>query len=494
MTNRTLQPLLSCLWTAIIVNIAVCGYAAAQAGGRDPGTGAPIPDNPAAQTTGTDPGNGAPIPDIPAAGTADSSHRAALARWQHAKFGLFMHWGVYSVFGGTYKGKELWSAEWIQENAKIPFDEYAATAAEWNPSDFDAESWVKTAKSAGMGYIVITAKHHDGFAMYPSKASRYNLMDWTKYRGPDPMASLKAACKKHGLLFGIYYSPLEFRLAKKGFHQPEDGDWLGKGNRYETLGPKPYATNADVVRNSQAQIAELAEWYAPDIFWFDGTWDAMGEWSEADAAQAETTIRKFAPDCLVNNRIGAKRVDFNTVEGKLPDKAPAGTWEYCWNLGTFWGYNPRNYQPKLVKTPEHYIETLVKVTSMGGNYLLNVGPDGTGKFHPMAVEYLGKIGEWLHVNGECIYGASPAPFSKPTWGYATRRENTIYLIVKEWPANGDALQIPSQDRPPKRAYRLDDQTKSPLNVDSSGQTWSVRPGKPHHPFTVIAVDLVEPSR
>ena len=188
----------------------------------------------------------APVPDNAKtiAGTPQTQgHIAALKKWNEAKFGLFLHWGVYSVYGGTYKGQDLWSAEWIQENARIPYAEYAKTASEWNPKDFDAETWVRTAKDAGMRYIVITARHHDGFAIYPSKASNYNLFASGAYKGPDPLAALKKACEKHGLLFGIYYSPLEFRSSPKGFDDADEKA-IAEGFDYRTLGPKPYASDA----------------------------------------------------------------------------------------------------------------------------------------------------------------------------------------------------------------------------------------------------------
>jgi alpha-L-fucosidase len=441
--------------------------------------------------------NGAPVPDNPTAVTTDhatnSARAAAVTAWQEARFGLFLHWGVYSVYGGTYRGKELWSAEWIQENARIPWAEYSATAADWNPSHFDAEAWVKTARDAGMRYIVITAKHHDGFALYPSKASGYNLMKWSKYRGPDPLAALKAACKKHGLLFGIYYSPLEFRLSPNGFDET-DAQAIAKGFNYQTLGPKPYAPNAEVVKLAQAQIKELAEWYQPDIFWFDGTWSKMGTWTEADGLEAERVIRAAVPNVLINNRLGLKRGDFNTIEGKLPLKAPKGTWEYCWNLGAFWGYNPRNYAPKQMKTPEHYIETLVNTASMGGNYLLNVGPDPTGSFHPMAVDYLKKIGEWVNANEECIRGVSASPLAeKPAWGYLTQRDAKVYLIVKEWPIKGDSLVLPALKKRPARAYLLRDATKRSIEVVTDVNGWTVTPriSKPDEPFTVIVLEITD---
>jgi alpha-L-fucosidase len=439
--------------------------------------------------------NGALIPDNPLAATtapkSDPAHRAALAAWQAARFGLFVHWGVYSVYGGTYHGKEMWSAEWIQENARIPWAEYSQTAAQWNPTNFNADAWVQLAQQSGMKYIVITAKHHDGFALFPSQASRYNLMDWSQYRGPDPLAALKAACQKYGLLFGIYYSPLEFRISPNGF-RPEDEEAIAKGFSYQTLGPKPNASNADVVKLAQAQIKELAEAYQPDIFWFDGTWDKMGNWTKDDARQAEHAIRAAAPNCVINNRIGTRQADFNTIEGKLPAKTPKGVWEYCWNLGVFWGYNPRNYELKNLDTPEHYIETLVKTASLGGNYLLNVGPDPTGKFHPMAVEYLTKIGQWVRTNGECIYGTSGNPLPrKPDWGYLTCRPGKIYLMVKDWPTEGKSLALPALKSRIVRAYLLNDADQKPLKVSRQNNEWSVVPTgtKPEQPFTVITLEV-----
>ncbi len=435
----------------------------------------------------------APIPEheevVPATELSEG-RKAALKQWNTAKFGLFLHWGVYSVYGGTYNGKELWAAEWIQENARIPYDEYAKTAAAWNPTDFDADAWVRSAKNAGMGYIVITARHHDGFALYPSKASKYNLMEFGPYKGPDPLAALKAACKKHGLLFGIYYSPLEFRSSPKGFNK-EDEKAVAEGFDYRTMGPKPYATNAEVVALAQAQLKELAETYKPDIFWLDGTWYKMGQWTPEDAQAAAKTIRNIVPNVMINNRLGAD-ADFLTVESKIPAKRPVVTWEYCWNLGAFWGYNPRNYTPKILKTPEHYIETLVNVSSLGGNYLLNVGPDPTGKIHPMAVDYLTQIGVWVKANAEAVHGVSGSPFqTKPTWGYVTSREGKVYLIVKDWPAGKPVLTLPLLKNKVTGARLLSTPGKT-IPVVAGAQEYTIGPVvlDPAKPFTVIELSVV----
>jgi alpha-L-fucosidase len=430
----------------------------------------------------------------PGAGSDAAGRQAAMTRWNEAKFGLFLHWGAYSVYGGTYRGKELWSAEWIQENARIPFAEYARTAAEWNPSDFDAEAWVRHAKDAGMGYIVVTAKHHDGFAIYPSKADNYNLMASGVYKGPDPLAALKQACVNHGLLFGIYYSPLEFRGSPKGY-DAADAEAIAAGFDYRSLGPKPYASDAEIAAKAHAQIKEIVEWYRPDILWFDGTGHKMGVWTEADARQAEAAIRSVLPNVLINNRLGLKNGDFTNHEGKMPKIRPTGAWEYCWNIGAFWGYNPRNYQEKRVKTPGHYIETLVNVSSLGGNYLLNVGPDSTGKFHPTAVEYLSKIGAWVKPNREAVHGVSGSPFKDPPeWGFITAREGSIYLIVNRWPAGGAPLVMPGLKNNCLGAHMLASPAK-PLEVTTGGRQWLITGATPSGGgFDVIVLKIDEPPQ
>ena len=447
---------------------------------------APIPDNPLADTA-------APVPDNAMADTSGAeARREAIRQWREAKFGLFLHWGVYSVYGGTYKGKALWSAEWIQDNARIPWKEYAETAAGWNPAQFDAEAWILAAKSAGMKYIVITAKHHDGFAMFPSKASKYNLMDWTRYRGPDPLRALKDACRKHGLLFGVYYSPLEYRTSPDDWGTPPE-DVANGTFSFKQLGPLPYASNADVVALAKAQIKEIAEWYRPDIFWFDGTWDRLGVWTQEDADEAAASIRAACPDVVINNRLGAG-ADFNTYEGKLPDAAPGGIWEYCWNLGCFWGYNPRNYEPQIVGKPEQYIETLVKTASLGGNYLLNVGPMPTGELPPVAVDYLKQIGAWATAHGECIYGVEASPYPrKPDWGYVTSRSDKLYLIVKDW---SPKIVLPALNgQRPLKTRLMGGRERAGMDVIVDGDHWGVSLAgpKPTEPFAVVVLELAGSS-
>ncbi len=434
----------------------------------------------------------APIPDNEKTiteSTQSPARIAALKKWNEAKFGLFLHWGVYSVYGGTYHGQDLWSAEWIQENARIPYAEYAKTASEWNPKDFDADVWVRAAKDAGMRYIVITAKHHDGFAIYPTKAGNYHLFASGAYKGPDPLAALKKACRKHGLLFGIYYSPLEFRGSPKGFDEADEKA-VAEGFDYRTLGPKPYATDRQIAEHAKVQIKELAEWYQPDILWFDGTWYMMGNWTDADARESEKIIRSIIPNVVINNRLGLKRADFNTYENEIPPTPPGGRWEYCWNMGAFWGYNPRNYTPDLVKNPEHYIETLARISSLGGNYLLNVGPDPTGKFHPMAADYLQKIGAWVNPNRAAFEGVSQSPFKEtPTWGYVTCREDRVYLIVRNTAATSPITMPSLKNR--FSSARLLSKPDTRIDVKCDTSEWQVGPisGQNEGPFVVVELSV-----
>ena len=202
-------------------------------------------------------------------------------------------------------------------------------------------------------------------------------------------------------------------------------------------------------------------------------------------------IRSVLPDVLINNRLGVKAADFNTYENEIPESPPGGNWEYCWNMGAFWGYNPRNYTPELVKTPEHYIETLARIASLGGNYLLNIGPDPTGKFHPMAVDYLGKIGAWVRANSAAVHGVAKSPYKeKPAWGYATCREGKVYLIIKDLPPGETRLSMPALKNKPLGARFLE-APGQPLDLAIGAGDWFVGPVTVDNaaPFRVIEVSV-----
>jgi len=386
--------------------------------------------------------------------------------WLDARFGLFMHWGVYSVYGGSYKGKSLHSAEWIQDNAHIPWTEYAQTAKGWNPDQFNAEELIAQVKNAGMKYIVITAKHHDGFSIYPTTFSPYNLKDWSGFK-TDPIMELKKACKKANIGLGIYYSTLEFRTSPKGIH-PEDKQWIASGHSMQELGPKPSINEIELSELSKNQIKELIQKYNPDILWYDGSWCDLGRWTPWDATEIDTFIRTNYPKLIFNPRARSQFPDFTNAEGEgaLPSQKQEKNWEFCWNLGVFWGYNPNNYtNPDFIKTPEYYLRTLINVASKGGNYLLNVGPKPSGQLPPVAIAYLDTIGSWLKINGEAIYGTKAAPFDKkPEWGYATSGKNRIYLIIDTAAKEKTEITFPELKGTLSSAWLLSDASKKRLKI------------------------------
>lgn len=434
------------------------------------GKGISIPSNGGQDISGT------PLPEnLCALGSFDYNYTPEMQKakeertkwWKEAKFGLFLHWGIYSVYGGTYKGKSLHSAEWIQDNAHIPWPEYAQTAKTWNPEKFNAQEWIAQAKRAGMKYIVITAKHHDGYSMYPTAYSPYNIIDWSSYKGNDPLMELKKACEEAGIGFGIYYSTLEFRTSPHGIHQ-DDKEWIASGHSMQELGPKPYINEIELAEHAKKQIKELLDKYNPHILWYDGSWCDLGRWTPWDAEETDRYIRKNYPRLIINPRARSQFPDFTNAEGEgaLEGQTEEGNWEFCWNLGVFWGYNPKNYtNPDFVKTPDYYLRTLVDVASKGGNYLLNVGPMPAGQLPPVAKAYLDTIGAWLKINGEAIYGTKASPVEhKPDWGYITSTDNKVYLIVdKERFPNGQ-LAIPQTNIKYTSASLIENRKTSKLTI------------------------------
>ena len=414
--------------------------------------------------------------------------------WNKARFGLFLHWGVYSVYGGVYNGKALHSAEWIQDNAHIPWQEYSQTAKSWNPDKFDAQEWVKHAKNAGMKYIVITAKHHDGYSMYPTVFSPYNIMEWSSYKGADPIMELKKACKKANIGFGIYYSTLEFRTSPFGIH-PEDREWIASGHSMQELGTKPYINEIEMSEFAKDQIKELLGKYDPDIIWYDGSWCDLGRWPPWDASEIDMFIRENYPKLIINPRARSQFPDFMNAEGEgaLRGATSDGNWEFCWNIGVFWGYNPTNYtNPDFIKTPKHYLRTLIEVASRGGNYLLNVGPMPTGQLPPVATAYLDSIGAWLKINGEAIYGTQASPFkNKAEWGYATSGENKIYLIIDSDIQNNTKILIPEMTETIWSAWLLSDKKRQKLEIRDEEGSKSILLTNDilMSPFPVIVLDV-----
>ena len=348
---------------------------------------------------------------------------ARMAWWREAKFGMFVHWGVYSVTGGEYKGQKLPnSAEWMMNRGKIPIAEYAQYAAQFNPTQFNAAAFVSQAKNAGMKYIVITAKHHDGFSMFGSKASPYNVVKATPFKR-DVMKELAHACQEQGLRFGFYYSQAQ------DWHHPG-----GMGNNWDkTL---QHVSNDEYVRDKAVPEAKqlLTEYGPIGICW----WDTPRKMSKT-ALDSLYSLTSLQPAIITNDRLGEGYPgDYKTFERKIPEQGPADRdWEVCMTISGSWGYKRSDTD---FKSPATLIRSLVDIAGKGGNLLLNVSPTGEGILLPQSVERLKAIGQWMQVNGEAIYGTTASPFPKFAWGRCTKKSladgGSLYLHIFDWPADG----------------------------------------------------------
>jgi len=354
--------------------------------------------------------------------------------WREARFGMFIHWGLYAVPAGEWEGKEVPGiSEWIMLRANIPVAAYEKLAAQFNPVKFNAEDWVLLAKNAGMKYIVITSKHHDGFAMFHSKAHPYNIYNATPFKR-DPLKELSDACKKHGIRLGFYYSQAQ------DWHEP-GGTFLGIENGTPHWDPtlKRDSLINYIREKALPQVKEILENYGGlDILW----WDTPIAMTEEAAKLLQHEVDKY-PKLLTNNRLFTPwSGDFSTPEQHVPPTGLDYDWEVCMTMNTSWGYK---WYDNNWKSAESLIHMLVDIASKGGNLLLNVGPTATGLIPDSSVVRLQQIGNWLKMNGESVYGTSASPFFKLDWGRCTqKKENgktTLYLHVFNWPKD-QVLKVP----------------------------------------------------
>ncbi len=388
------------------------------------------------------------------------AHRDERMRWwREARFGMFIHWGLYAVPAGEYKGQRSTRiGEWIMEWANIPRVDYEKFAAQFNPVKFNAADFVRVAKDAGMKYIVITSKHHDGFAIYDSKVSSYDIVDFTPYRR-DPIKELAREAKKQGLKFCFYYSILDWH------HPSQYVDAPGKdptaGNRTTKMKP---GAKAEYITYMKAQLRELITNYDPAVLWFDGEWQDW--WTEEDGQDLYRFVRSLKPDIIINNRVGKGRQgmaglsktdrkysgDFGTPEQQIPANGlPGIDWESCMTMNTTWGYK---FYDDQWKSPQTIIRNLIDIASKGGNYLLNVGPTSEGLIPQPSIERLAAVGTWMRTNGDAIYGTTASPFTTQlSFGRATSKGQRVYLHVFDWPAGGK-LQVPSWGKAIKRTYLM----------------------------------------
>jgi len=341
--------------------------------------------------------------------------------WREAKFGMFIHWGIYAVPADAtdLQGRKT-IAEWYLSNKQMQVRDYEKFAAQFNPVRFNAREWVRMAKEAGMKYIVITSKHHDGFCMFDTKLTDYNIVKATPF-GRDPMKELAAECKRQGIKLCFYYSIMDW-------HHP---DYLPRRPWERDVRPAEGADLNRYIDFMKGQLRELLTNYGPiGVLWFDGGWEHNAQ--ELRSAEVNAFIRSLQPQILINDRNHLPE-DFSTPEQTIPAGAlPGGRlWETCMTINDTWGYakNDTNW-----KSAEDLIRKLCDIAHKGGNFLLNVGPTAEGTFPEPIVERLQRIGQWMKVNGKSIYGTTQSPFRKLSFdGRCTAKGNTLYLHVFTWP-------------------------------------------------------------
>ena len=403
--------------------------------------------------------------------------QARLAWFKDAKYGLFIHWGLYAIPAGEWKSKQIPGlGEWIMNRGHIPVAEYEQLAKQWNPVKFDADAWVQLAQDAGMKYIVITSKHHDGFAMFGSKVSRWNVVDATPFHR-DILKELAAACQKHGMPLGFYYSQ------SQDWHEPG-----GAGNDWDfgpDLGPdKKELKDYDGYLRGKAepQVRELLTNYGPvALIWFDTPRMMTPERAQRFAG----ILRTLQPKTLIDGRLGASGDYVSTGDNVIPSGVQKEYWEVPATTNHTWGYRKDDQD---WKSPGEIAFKLIDIVSKGGNYLLNVGPMSNGVIPQESQDNLRTVGRWLKANGEAVYGAGPSPWGDEfgeasAKGAKDLRGQPLILPHNEWRATTKPgkvyftffqeprvpFDLPPMKNAVKRAYQLSDGKPVEVKEDAGKQ-------------------------
>ncbi len=399
---------------------------------------APLAPEPASKAPPASKASPASAPQAAASTPAGVDTR--LDWFKQTRFGMFIHFGLYSTLEGKW-GDRTNHAEWIRTTAKIPVPEYEKLLAKFNPVKFDAKAIAKAAKDAGMGYVCITTKHHEGFALFDSKLTDWDVMS-TPY-GKDIMKQLAEACREQGIRMCWYYSIMDW-------HHPDytpRRDW----EQWSTQG----ADFERYVAFMKGQLKELLTNYGPiGVLWFDGQWEH--NWNNTRGEDLYKYVRSLQPDIIINSRVGRAGGDYGldrasgmlgdyaTPEQVIPDKVIRDqAWETCMTMNDNWGYNAAD---KNFKPVGDIIRKLADIAGKGGNFLLNIGPRADGSVPPESLERLAQVGEWMRVNGESIKGTQAGPFDATPWGSCTMKSlpgggTRLYLHVFKWPADG-VIRVP----------------------------------------------------
>lgn len=404
--------------------------------------------------------------------------------WKDAKFGMFIHWGPYSQLAGEWNGQQLKDgeiAEWIMKFLKIPVNEYRELAHGMNPTYFDAKSWVRLAKATGMKYIVITAKHHDGFAMYKSDVSSYNIVEWTPFKR-DPLKELAQACAEEGIKFCVYYSHREDWDHPGGYGNSwsYDNDWGSNLYDHEKFGKY-------LEEKAKPQLRELLTNYGPiGLVWFD-----RGMFTPEQGKEFVDLVHSLQPATLINGRVGNYEQEFlgdyqDMNDNGMPPGGLEENWETPQTLNHTWGYSKFD---TLWKSPETVIQRLVEIVSRGGNYLLNIGPKGNGEIPDATLKIFAKVGPWVERNSESIYGTTANPFGELPWGYCTVKGTKLYLFVRDWPKD-NILNLPDMKNRITSASLLIDKSVKLTVVQNDNKTSIKLPSNPpDNPISVLVLEI-----
>jgi len=387
--------------------------------------------------------------------------------WREARFGRFIHWGGYAQLGGGWKGVQSPGlSEWVMMESKINRTDYEVNATEpFNPVNFDAKQWVTSCKNAGQKYMVLTSKHHEGFAMFDNEVTGfravtdttklYDIVHFSKY-GQDPMIDLAQECRNQGIKFGVYYSILDWHHASQQV--------IGNGDASTTM----KTGQKDIyVTQMKEQLQALITKYDVELLWFDGEWS--GWWTTADGQALYKYLRTLKPSLITNNRIGKRAStdgDFGTPEGSIPSGGLAYDWESCMTMNGTWGYS--TYANGWVSVKDQ-IRDLIEIASKGGNLLLNVGPDALGVAPLTSENILVQVGNWLKIYGASIYGTSHSDYQNVKFGRTTKKGTDYFLHV--WQVDGSStITFPMVSDPTvtPEAFLLKDSTKLDVQVTEKG--------------------------